>query len=195
RRLDPRLRLRERAAHRRALTRRARLDPGAGRSCHGVDGRRRQRARRHGPRRLGLRHPEYARRGDARPAARRELARARGDRRVRGRAEPLGVLTRPASATSHRLAVVLLVTVVFAWALPWPIHKLLLATVPPLWAVALRTAIGGVALVALALATRRLAPPPRADLPVLLSITLLHMIGFGVLRSEERRVGKGWRRG
>jgi len=75
------------------------------------------------------------------------------------------------------------VTVVFAWGLTWPINKLLLATVPPLWAVALRTAIGGVALFALALATRRLAPPPRADLPVLLSITLLHMIGFGVLSS------------
>jgi drug/metabolite transporter (DMT)-like permease len=75
------------------------------------------------------------------------------------------------------------VTVVVAWGLTWPINKLLLAIVPPLWAVALRTAIGGVALFALALATRRLAPPPRADLPVLLSITLLHMIGFGVLSS------------
>ena len=74
-------------------------------------------------------------------------------------------------------------TVVVAWGLTWPINKLLLAIVPPLWAVALRTAIGGVALFALALATRRLAPPPRADLPVLLSITLLHMIGFGVLSS------------
>ena len=70
-----------------------------------------------------------------------------------------------------------------AWGFTWPINKLLLATVPPLWAVALRTAIGAVALFALALATRRLAPPPRADLPVLLSITLLHMIGFGVLSS------------
>jgi drug/metabolite transporter (DMT)-like permease len=75
------------------------------------------------------------------------------------------------------------VTVVVAWGFTWPINKLLLATVPPLWAVALRTAIGGIALLALALATRRLALPPRADLPVLLSITLLHMIGFGVLSS------------
>jgi drug/metabolite transporter (DMT)-like permease len=36
-------------------------------------------------------------------------------------------------------------------------------------------------MLALALATRRLAPPPRADYPVLLSITLLHMIGFTTL--------------
>jgi drug/metabolite transporter (DMT)-like permease len=59
----------------------------------------------------------------------------------------------------------------------------ILATVPPLWAVAIRTAIGAVALIILALATRRLARPPRADLPVLVSITVLHMVGFTSLSS------------
>lgn len=68
-----------------------------------------------------------------------------------------------------------------AWGLTWPVNKLVLETVAPLWAVALRTAIGTVAMFALAAATRRLTPPPRADLPVLLSITLLHMIGFTTL--------------
>jgi len=76
---------------------------------------------------------------------------------------------------------VLLVTVVFAWGLTWPINKVILQTVPPLWAVALRAALGTLALFALALATRRLVRPPRADLPVLLSITLLHMVGFTTL--------------
>src|SRR5207247_524383 len=74
RRLEPRLRLRERAAHRRALAGRAGGDPGTGRPRHGPDGRRRQRARRHGPRRVGLRHPQYPRRRDAGRAGRRELA-------------------------------------------------------------------------------------------------------------------------
>ncbi len=60
---------------------------------------------------------------------------------------------------------------------------MILATVPPLWAVAIRTAIGVVALLALGLATRRLVRPPRADLPVLVSITLLHMVGFTTLSS------------
>jgi drug/metabolite transporter (DMT)-like permease len=59
----------------------------------------------------------------------------------------------------------------------------ILATVPPPWAVAIRTAIGAVALIILALATRRLARPPRADLPVLVSITVLHMVGFTSLSS------------
>jgi drug/metabolite transporter (DMT)-like permease len=73
--------------------------------------------------------------------------------------------------------------VVLAWGLTWPVNKAILATVPPVWAVALRTAIGGVALFVLAAAQRRLRLPPRHDVPVLVSIALLHMIGFGVLSS------------
>jgi drug/metabolite transporter (DMT)-like permease len=72
---------------------------------------------------------------------------------------------------------------VFAWGLTWPINKIILATVSPLWAVAIRTAIGALALFVLALATGRLLRPPRADLPVLLSVTLLHMVGFTALSS------------
>jgi len=72
---------------------------------------------------------------------------------------------------------------VFAWGLTWPVNKIILATVPPLWAVAIRTAIGALALFALALASGRLLRPPSADLPVLLSVTLLHMVGFTALSS------------
>ena len=71
----------------------------------------------------------------------------------------------------------------FAWGFTWPIKKVIVASVPPLWAVAIRTGIGAVALTALALATGRLARPPRADLPVLVSVTLLHMVGFTTLSS------------
>ena len=46
---------------------------------------------------------------------------------------------------------------------------------------ALRNLIGASSLFVLAAFRRSLAPPPRADLPVLLSITLLHMIGFSIL--------------
>jgi drug/metabolite transporter (DMT)-like permease len=73
--------------------------------------------------------------------------------------------------------------VVLAWGLTWPVNKVILASVPPVWAVALRTAIGAVALFVIAAAQRRLRRPPRHDLPVLVSIALLHMIGFGVLSS------------
>jgi drug/metabolite transporter (DMT)-like permease len=73
-----------------------------------------------------------------------------------------------------------LLTVVLAWGLVWPVNKVLLESVSPLWLMAIRSAIATLALFAIAALRGRLAPPPRADLPVVLSITLLHMIGFGV---------------
>lgn len=76
-----------------------------------------------------------------------------------------------------------LVTVVVAWGLTWPVNKVILRTLSPLWAVALRTAIAAVVLVAVAWLGGRLVRPPRDDLPVLLSITLLHIVGFSVLSS------------
>jgi drug/metabolite transporter (DMT)-like permease len=60
------------------------------------------------------------------------------------------------------------------------VNKVLLESLSPLWLMAVRSAIATGALFAIAGARGRLAPPPRADLPVVLSITLLHMIGFGV---------------
>ena len=79
--------------------------------------------------------------------------------------------------------VLYLVTVVVAWGLTWPVNKLLLQIVPPLWAVGLRSVIASVVLFALAWALGRLALPPRGDLPVFLSLTLLQMVGFTVLTS------------
>jgi EamA-like transporter family. len=74
-----------------------------------------------------------------------------------------------------------LVTVVLAWGLTWPINKVILRSLPPLWAVALRTALAAAVLVLVASFRGRLVPPPRGDMPVLLSITLLHIVGFSVL--------------
>ena len=74
-----------------------------------------------------------------------------------------------------------LLTVVLAWGLTWPVNKVLLHSLSPLWLLSLRSAIAAVALLAIAAALGRLARPPRADVPVVLSITLLHMVGFGVL--------------
>src|SRR5204862_5296268 len=76
-----------------------------------------------------------------------------------------------------------LATVVVAWGLTWPVNKLVLAIAPPLWAVTFRSLIATVVLFALAWSVGRLSVPPRGDLPVLLSITLLHMVGFTVLTS------------
>jgi drug/metabolite transporter (DMT)-like permease len=77
----------------------------------------------------------------------------------------------------------LLATVVLAWGLTWPVNKVILASVSPVWTVAIRSAIGAAALFVLSVALGRLRRPPRGDLPVVLSLALLHMVGFGVLAS------------
>jgi drug/metabolite transporter (DMT)-like permease len=86
-------------------------------------------------------------------------------------------------STARRQGVVALVIVVVAWGLTWPVNKVVLQSLSPLWAVILRSAIATVALFALTAAQGRLTWPPREDLPVLLSITLLHMVGFNLLAS------------
>lgn len=77
----------------------------------------------------------------------------------------------------------LLAVVVLAWGLTWPVNKVILASLSPIWTVAIRSAIGASALFALSLTLGRLRRPPRADVPVVLSLALLHMVGFGVLGS------------
>lgn len=90
---------------------------------------------------------------------------------------------RPGERAAHREGIALLVTVVLAWGLMWPVNKVILESLTPLWAMALRSAIAAVAVFALSICRGRLALPPRGDVPVLVSITLLHMVGFGVMAS------------
>jgi drug/metabolite transporter (DMT)-like permease len=87
------------------------------------------------------------------------------------------------SPSARRQGFFALIIVIVAWGLTWPVNKVVLATLSPLWAVTLRSAIATVALFALTAGLGRLTLPPRRDLPVLLSITLLHMVGFNLLAS------------
>jgi drug/metabolite transporter (DMT)-like permease len=87
----------------------------------------------------------------------------------------------PGAAGSRRSGLLFLAMVVLAWGLTWPVNKVILASVPPFWAVALRSTIGMLTLFAVSIARGRLVTPSRADLPVVLSIALLHMVGFSVL--------------
>jgi drug/metabolite transporter (DMT)-like permease len=86
-------------------------------------------------------------------------------------------------SSARRQGLLALVIVIVAWGLTWPVNKVVLATLSPLWAVTLRSAIATVALFALTAWRGRITLPPRQDLPVLLSITLLHMVGFNLLAS------------
>jgi drug/metabolite transporter (DMT)-like permease len=85
--------------------------------------------------------------------------------------------------SARRQGLLALAIVIVAWGLTWPVNKVVLATLSPLWAVTLRSAIATLALFALTAWRGRVTLPPRQDLPVLLSITLLHMVGFNLLAS------------
>lgn len=88
----------------------------------------------------------------------------------------------PVSAgVPRRQAALLLATVVLTWGITWPVNKVILQSLSPLWSVALRSALAAVVLFAITAWRGQLAPPRRADLPIVLSITLLHMVGFSVL--------------
>jgi drug/metabolite transporter (DMT)-like permease len=82
---------------------------------------------------------------------------------------------------SRRAALVLFAVVVFGWGFNWTVAKITLQSVPPLWMAAIRSAVATVALLGLLLATRSLRLPRRGDVPVVLSITVLHMTAFAAL--------------
>jgi drug/metabolite transporter (DMT)-like permease len=82
---------------------------------------------------------------------------------------------------ARRDGVVALVLVVLFWGFTWPVNKVILTVLSPYWMAAVRSAIATAALFAISVGRGRLVRPSRADLPVVLSITLLHMVGFVVL--------------
>ncbi len=84
---------------------------------------------------------------------------------------------------SRRKALSLLVVVVLAWGFTWVVSKLLLQFMTPIWAVAARSLAGTAALLVLGLLLRRVAWPVKADIPVILSVGLLHMGAFAALVS------------
>lgn len=84
-------------------------------------------------------------------------------------------------AMSRRRAVCLFAVVVLAWGVTWPVTKVIVESVPPTWTTALRSAIATVVLFALLLFRGQLVVPRRGDLPVVLAVSLLHMVAFATL--------------
>jgi drug/metabolite transporter (DMT)-like permease len=77
--------------------------------------------------------------------------------------------------------IALLCVVVLAWGTMWPVNKALLAYVSPVWSIALRTYISALSLFAISLLATGVVAPKRGDAPVLISMVLLHMVGFTIL--------------
>jgi len=91
-------------------------------------------------------------------------------------------MSEEASARARSVrGVVMLIVVVLAWGTVWPVNKALLAYMPPIWSIALRTMISVLALFTISVLVTGLTAPTRRDAPVLLSMVLLHMVGFTIL--------------
>jgi drug/metabolite transporter (DMT)-like permease len=84
---------------------------------------------------------------------------------------------------SRATSLALLAVIAVSWGLTWPVNKAMLQYTSPIWAVCVRYVVATVVLVALTGALGRLRWPPRHDLPVVFSISLLHMVAFGTLCS------------
>lgn len=82
---------------------------------------------------------------------------------------------------ARRTALSLFAVVVVAWGLNWVMTRTLVHSVSPLWAAALRSAIATVTLFAVLLARGQLIVPRRGDMPVVLTVAVLHMGVFSVL--------------
>lgn len=82
---------------------------------------------------------------------------------------------------SKRNAIALFFAVIIIWGLTWTVTKAIVEEVSPLWASAIRTFIAVLSSFALLAAMRRMVIPKRSDWPVVLSIGILHMVGFAAL--------------
>ena len=94
---------------------------------------------------------------------------------------PAGERGAAAGAPSVTQGIVFLALAVLGWGLTWPINKVLLESISPFWLSSYRAAIAAVVLFFIAVASGRLIVPPRSDMPMVVSIALLHMVGFSVL--------------
>lgn len=75
----------------------------------------------------------------------------------------------------------LLAIVVLCWGINWPITKVIVRDVSPLWSTSMRCGIAAIVLAGLLWARGAFIVPKRGDLPVILSTSLLHMTAYSAL--------------
>lgn len=92
-------------------------------------------------------------------------------------------MTAAPAPPSRLAAIALFVSIVLAWGITWPVAKLIVLEVPPVWASAVRSVVATLGLLALLLARGQLIIPKRGDIAVIAAISLLHMVAFSVLMS------------
>lgn len=88
----------------------------------------------------------------------------------------------PAHAPLSRgVAYAVFAILVLIWGLNWPIMKLVVQSMPPIWFVVVRLALGAACLFGFLAITGRLARPTRQDWPVIWSVSILQMGLFMML--------------
>jgi drug/metabolite transporter (DMT)-like permease len=80
--------------------------------------------------------------------------------------------------TTQTIGLMMLLVLVVIWALNWPIVKIALADIPPLWLATVRMAIATGCLLVWLVATKKFQLPTRHDVPIILSVGLLQMAVF-----------------
>jgi len=80
-------------------------------------------------------------------------------------------------------AVALFASIVVAWGITWTVAKLIVMEVPPFWMSAIRSLVATLGLGVLLVARRQMIIPKRGDVPVIVMISIPHMIVFSVLMS------------
>ena len=110
-------------------------------------------------------------------------ARRETSRRAHQTARDRSAATTPSEAAvdSRAEAYTLLPILVVIWGINWPIIKLGLHFITPLWMSAARVGLGAVCLFTFLASTGRLAVPTRRDLPVVLSVGIFQMVLFVML--------------
>jgi drug/metabolite transporter (DMT)-like permease len=82
---------------------------------------------------------------------------------------------------SPAAAAALFAVVVLAWGTTWPVMKLIVQHIPPLTMTAMRSWIAAATVLPILLYQGNFILPRRGDMPVVLSIALLHMVAFAAL--------------
>jgi len=82
---------------------------------------------------------------------------------------------------STRKATALFAVVVLAWGINWSVTKQLVEAIPPLWTAAIRSWVALIGLFVILRLSGNLIIPKPGDIPVVLSVALLHMTLFSVL--------------
>ncbi|PWC20005.1 EamA family transporter [Brenneria roseae subsp. roseae] len=95
--------------------------------------------------------------------------------------QPLAAILPAGLSLSQVGGLFLLLLAILVWGTNWPVMKLGLEHITPLWFSALRFALGGLCLFFIQIVTGTLKLPRRRDIPLLFSVGLLQMLSFTAL--------------